>query len=509
MPLEMTGTLRMGIDRLLDRIRENLFPAAGSALGVTFAFVFLRAIFTPIRIKVVTSILAPETYGAVTLLSMTAHGAALIVSMGGFEMLLQRLPSAGKEERQILFGRVLLLSSLCGMIVVGVLGVLWGRVPVFREMAGFVSPWTAGLLVLLFLHIHQRMYWFLGCRQNWLARLTQLFWSDLWFVPLLLLFPLLVLTAERVVLVWSFWLVLVCAVTWWRVPIVSSLAAVSRSPGRFSLWFVGLPLLPVILGEWIFRLSGHYVLLAHVGAVEMAFYALSLNVSLVGLIAATPLVDICIVELGHLAVGRERTREDHPTAIESRVVSHGLRHLWAVLMPAALVMIILPADIIGFLAAKSFLPAARYVPFAAVLPFLLALHLLLARLLMLFQDRRFVMFGALGSAFGAVVLCLLLVPRWGVNGALVAIMAACALVVLAFALRLKFWRWMRSGELGVKSIFLATVLLAVAIWGISMVEGGSVIRLLLAGGAAAIVILWFGLLRPSDFRVGAESQPLP
>jgi O-antigen/teichoic acid export membrane protein len=482
--------------------RGGLSHMAGSALGATLAFVFLRAVLTPIRIKVVTSLLEPETYGAVTLLSMTAHGLALIVSLGGFETLLRRLPATHGAEKERIYGGVLGSSSFCGLFAILVLVVLWGRIPVFKEMAVYVSPWAAGLLVWMFLHIHQRMYWLLGCRRYWMARLTQLFWSDLWFLPLLILIPFGLLQAEGIVLTWSIWLAVVSLLTWRSVPIFRALCGLAGHRAPIDLWLSGMPLIPVILGEWIFRLSGHYVLLAHVGAADMAFYALSLNVALVGLIAATPLVDICIVELSHAAPDAPQASISSPSRDARRVVSLGVRHLVAVLMPAAFVMIIMPEEIIRFLAAESFLPAARYVPFAAAMPALLALNLLFARLLMLFDHRRAVITGSLGAALGSILLCFVLVPVYGVYGALSAIIVSCTAVDIGFAFTLKIWRWLEPQEFGIGAVFAALVILGVGIFSISLLPYAGIIRLLLAGLLALFVVPGFRLLRLSDFYGG-------
>lgn len=480
-------------------IRQSFGTSVKSALGATLVFVFLRALFTPIRMKVVTSLLEPDVYGAVTLLSMTAHGLALVVSLGGFETLLRRLPSAKAEDKERVYGAVLTSSSVCGVIAILVMMLLWRQIEVFREMAFYVSPWAAGLLAWMFLHIQQRMYWFLGNQRHWMARITQLFWSDLWFIALLLLIPFGVLQAEGIVLTWAGWLVIISLLTWKSVPFLRSFKALVGQGIPKEIWLAGLPLLPVILGEWIFRLSGHYVLLTHVGATEMAFYALSLNVALVGLIAATPLVDICIVALSHLAVLPESGGGHALTAEARRVVSHGLRHLCAVLMPAALVMIFMPEDIIQLLAADRFLPAARFVPLAAIMPILLALNLMFARLLMSLQDRTTVIMGAIGSACLAVMLCLILVPKYEVYGALWGIILACAVVDLLFAIKIKIWRWVDPKEIGVVSIFMSATILGLSFWGIAVLPIVGIVRLLLAGLLAAVIVPVFRLLRPSDF----------
>ena len=485
---------------------NHLKTAIGSALGATFGFVLLRALLTPLRIRVVTGLLDPGAYGALTLLSMTVHGLAIIASLGGFETLLRKLPSAEPPERFRIFGVVFAVSSICGVVAAIAIGLFWVRLDVISEMATHISTAAAICLFLLFLHIQQRIYWLLGCRAYWPSRLLQLMWSDLWFVPLLVVMFFFAVTAETASWVWVCWLLVVSLLSWRFVPVGRGIKALVDTPWSGALVLSGLPLLPVVLGEWVFRLSGHYVLLAYTSATDMAFYALSLNIALIGLIAATPMVDMLCVELSHVFAGDEHGHDEKPSPAVRRILSDGLRHLFAVLAPAVLVMIFMPADIVGFFAAEDFLPAAVFLPYAAIMPVLLTFNLLFARILMLCSRQKSIVCGSLAGAVGAVILCMLFVPAYGVNGALLGIATACFSVDLLYAVQLRLWRWIDWSLAGCLKILSTFAVLAAGVYVVSVMPMAGIWRLLAAAVFCAITVVWTGLLHWRDFHNPSEKS---
>lgn len=486
----------------------GMLHAVRSPLAAALGFVALRVLLTPVRIKVVTQLLTPGDYGILTLLSMTAHGFALLASLGGFEVLLRKLPAADEDARLGLFGSVLIQSTVVGALAAVGLGMLWHRVGVLSELASAIPFGVVLCLLLLFLHIQQKCHWLLGCRQYWRARWVQLLWSDLWFLPLLVfLLGAGSVSAGRGAGIWVAWLVAVLLLTWRWVPIRKSLGVARRSPQMAAVFFAGMPILPVILGEWIFRLSGHYALLAYWDASAMAFYALAMNVALVGLVVGTPLVDMCGVELGHALGNLSGTERGYASVEARRVFSRGLRHLCAGLLPVALAMIFLPTEIIRLLASARFIDAAAYLPAVAVLPALLSLNLLLARMLMLLGKSRSVSGGAMVSGLAAVALCVILVPHFRINGAMMGIVLSCGLTVVFYAIRLRLWRWLDPVALGGWRTVLAMVAMGAAFPAAAALAVPGPVRILVAGGMAMIVILGGGLLRPSDFaRSGEQSQ---
>ena len=271
---------------------SRITRALTGSLFLTLGFVVVRFLITPIRIKVITTLLSPSAYGVVTLLSMTAHGLALIVSVGGFELLLRRLPALDTGGRRGLFHQVFILSTTIGLGAALVLALLWNRAGWLGSMSGRLSLVAALVLYLLFLHVQQRIAYLLGCRDHFRARALQLLWGDLWFVPVLALMAVISWNAESIVWTWSGWLFLVLVLTWRWMPSGAWIMAENPPMSLRQTFRQSVPILPVLVGDWVFRLTGHYTLLIHWDAATMAFYALAMNVALTGQVAGVPLIDL-------------------------------------------------------------------------------------------------------------------------------------------------------------------------------------------------------------------------
>ncbi len=470
----------------------------GSALAVTVGFIALRFLLTPVRIIVITSVLQPAEYGALTLLSMTAHGLALMVSLGGFEVLLRKLPGVGQAGQHAYFRTVLLVSALVGLGMCLVLVFIWNRAPWLSDLSSLLGPVVVVLFFLCFLLILQRIHYLLGRREHVRARVVQLFWGDLWFLPILAAMPVIAWNAERAAWVWIVWLLATMALTWNWVPYGPVFRdRTDRVPVRDVLC-LGLPLLPVLTADWVFRLVGHYALLIHADAATMALYALALNVALIGLVASTPLVDLCSVELSR-AAGRGIAREG-PQHSAREVFSRGLRHVLAISAPVALVLVFMPRDVIGLLAGPDFQAAAEFLPWASAVPVLLAANLLFARALMLQGESAVVGCGAIVGAVAAVAFCLPLVPTFGAPGALAAITCASMCVNVLYAIRMRLWKWLDGSALGGGGLLLGAFLLGLGFFWVESVPGGSLFRLAVMGVFTAGVLFLTGAVRIRDFQ---------
>ncbi len=73
----------------------------------SFGFIACRFLLTPIRIKVLTSLLDRETYGALTLISVTVSFLTLVGSIGSLEYMLRKLPGSPSNSQRGVFRVVL------------------------------------------------------------------------------------------------------------------------------------------------------------------------------------------------------------------------------------------------------------------------------------------------------------------------------------------------------------------------------------------------------------------
>lgn len=475
------------------------------ALAVTAGFVALRFLITPIRIKVVTSVLAPIDYGVVTLVSMTAHGLSLLASAGGFELFLRRLPSLSASARGGVYRAVSVVSMAGALLVSAMILAFWRGAGGPGGIAATLSAGTAILLFLLFLLLQKRIYYLLGTHAHVRARTLQLLWSDLWFLPVLLIPAVVSRNAETVVWTWSAWLLAVLVLTHRWVPSVGWPRQAHDRVSVRATFLHSVPILPVLVSDWVFRLTGHYALVVYSDTTTMAFYSLAMNLALTGQVAGIPLVDLCCVELGRTAGRAASGPKPAPSAVEVGIFTRAVRHIVAVALPVSLALVFLSGDIVAVLAGRSFRDVGHLLPWAALLPALWLVNLLLARVLMLLGKPSCVAFGSIAGAAMAVLLCIALVPSYSARGAFAAITIATAVVDVFFAATMRLWRWVRLRPAGWRPL-LAGVLALFLLYGhSSLIAGGPILRLVLVAVLSLLILVGTGWIRRQDFR--SETVP--
>jgi O-antigen/teichoic acid export membrane protein len=464
------------------------------ALSASILFVALRFLLTPVRIKVLTSLLSPTDYGMITLLSMSAHGMAVILSFGGLEYMLRMLPRADEAARLRMLRRVLAVSGLPFCIVAVCILMGWAPASWYGGQEGAASPAAVALLFLLFMHVQQRIYFLLGCRQHVRARVTQLLWSDLWFLPLLALLPWVEWRGDNVIWVWGIWLAVIVALTARWVPFWKRETASDTPVSMGDILRIGLPAMPAILGEWTFRLFGHYLLLAYTNFATMALYALAVNVAMVGYVAGVPLVDKFSADLNSVDQSNAAG-----AAHAARIVSCCGRYLFAVAMPVALALLFSGDAVLHVLSGEAFWAAGAFLPWLAPMPFLLLMNLFLSRILVSVNRSNHVAVGSLVSAVAAVLLSLALIPNHGAFGAIWGMEAGIALAVIYFVIVSRVWRFLDAAVLGIGRLLLGAAMMVAVFWGLRLCELNALVTLAIAGSACLVIMLALRWVRLPDF----------
>lgn len=468
---------------------QRIWARCLGGVGISIGFVLFRFMLTPIRIRVLTELLAPADYGMITLLSMSATGMAFVFSLGGFEVWLRRLPGADAQERLILFRSVFLMSSLMGALAAVGIALGWGPTVWYAADQVRLSPASVAILFLAFLHVHQRLYYLLGCNQHARARITQLLWGDLWF---LLLIPVGYYggwTAQRALWVWSFWTLFSVLWTWRWVPLTASLRRRPEKMRQSGELLVGLSILPIIMAEWIFRLAGQYVLIKTHGAETMAFYALALNLALVGYAAGVPLVDVCMTALNRQHAGLDSDSRFPPRHLAS-LFTRAVRWIMAINLPVTLALIFLSAPLLSVLASEAFRPAEVYLPWAALLPGLMLLNLLLGRLALTLGRSSSAAWAAMMGALTSVVVGVAAAERFGAPGVFIAVTAGLLLTCLGLIIALKVWHWILWRELALLQFACGGVLLIGLYVGLAILPVTGWMKLGVA--AIGVLLVWKG-----------------
>jgi O-antigen/teichoic acid export membrane protein len=306
---------------------------------------------------------------------------------------------------------------------------------------------------------------------------------------------------------WVAWLVLSIGVTrrWIR---LGDVVAVRPSPvGIRELLRFGLPLLPMIAGEWLLRFQDQYFLLGLMDPEAVADYVMCRNVALIGFMVGASVLEIMCTELFRL---RNQLATDDIGVVAGssdakRHFSAMLRFTLIVWAPLAIVMAIAPEDIIHVISdPEKYLAAASTMRWTIPLPWLFMVWMILSRTLMAFDRTRLIGAVTLAGALLSSMLHLVLIPLVGEAGAALAAGLSLTAVNLVLAARLKAWQWISLPDLmPVRSL----------LWGAAgaggflvlqpLLPGESFARLLGCGGWCLGCAFALGLFKQSDLQLMA------
>jgi O-antigen/teichoic acid export membrane protein len=470
----------------------------GGGVAISIGFILFRFLLTPLRIRILTELLAPADYGMVTLISMSATAMAFIFSLGGFEVWIRKLPAADAAKRLVIFRSVWLTSSLIGGLTALCILLGWGPSVWYSADGVHLSTAAVATLFLAFLHVHQRIYYLLACNEHARARITQLLCGDLWFLLLMPIGYYTGWTAETTLWIWSLWIFISACWTWDWVPITRSLRVGDGPWIRFADTIAGLSILPIVLAEWIFRLVGQYALLHVYGAETMAFYALALNLALVGFAAGVPLVDVFMTALNRKYEHSQQVNFS-PSFVLSSLFTRAFRWIMAINIPVALALGYLPDALLAVLASRAFSPAAAYLPWAAFLPGFMLMNLLLGRLALTQSMTTCAAWGGMLGALISVVLSGLWAAPYGAVGVFLAVTGGLLFTLTWLVVALEAWRWLVYKEMGFVRFLLGSGTLVLAYIGIRHLQVFPLMKISMAAVATLLVWKVFRWVERKDF----------
>lgn len=449
-------------------------------------FVAARLLLGIVRTRTLTEVLPKESYGFLTLVVMTTLYACLFLSLGVHEYLVRRLPGMKAEEQGSLFKS--LLSSLALPIWLAT-GVAMSCVSLLGTW-DFLSRVDMGLLWVGFgisFWLHYRTYYYLGSGRLSLLRMIQLGQQELWFLPVL---------GVAIFISTSFTCLLVAWVVWLGFYSIMVLLLGGRIQGRsgnsegvFPAIRFGVPLLPLLAGDIIFRLFDRYLLLGHHGVSVTANYLLCGNIAWIGYSVGASLLDIKLP--GLIAERNKLPLHALPQSSEKVREAYSIMFKWAmsICIPFVLALIVLNQPIIRLLSSPAFHDAAPLLVWLAPTPALFLMLSLLSRGFLIQNQSMLVGLSTLVAAVVGMMLSFVLIPRWGAPGAAVATMSGLTLLCIWFACRLQLWRWLVASVLRVQRLCLLAL---------SCAGGFVLIRVYLPDQHSSLVLfvamLWTGLM---------------
>ena len=249
---------------------------------LSFGYIALQMILTPVRIRVVTDILTVGQYTILNMVIMTISFVAVMLSLGSYEYLLRKLPGQPEafqlaviKKFTLFFGGISVLGALLGV------GVLHFALPPGSALTPYDLA-LCGVGLVVWGHLLQRCMILMARSEMFKYRTTQLFYADLWFVPLVLGFLLIpAFNLHHVLTIWVGWMVLVALVLIRFIPYRKALRGDAAMVSLKEVIAFSLPLLPMLFGEWLFRLGDRCFLLIHHGTIETGYYILAMNIALI------------------------------------------------------------------------------------------------------------------------------------------------------------------------------------------------------------------------------------
>lgn len=488
--------------------------AAGlkTVLDVLFAslgFVALRLLITPVRIKLLTSLLSKADYGLLTFVMLIISFVTLVSSLGSIEFLMRKLPGRD-EDYQFGVLRTVMTWFGAAACVIALAGAAFLIVARPEKLPLTPSQAVAGgLLLVLTVHLTQLVYFLLGRGAYSQSRLLMLLYTDAWFLPLLAFAWSGRVTVGFMLWLWVAWLFLSILFSQIYVPARRVLRCPASRDTLRSILAFGVPLLPVIMGEWIFQIQDRFVILGFMNLESLANYTLCFNIAWVGVSTGTSVVDVLLTEFFKLRNRNPSHRIEDLLADAAlrRSFSVMLRYALAIALPIAAALWFAGLPMILLLSDPKFADAAHLMRWVTPMPILYLLFVIAGRTMMALDRGAAVGGATLAAALGNLVLSMFFVPWLGERGAALSGCLSYAVLALYLSSRCRFLAWidwheLRPWRLAALVLISSLGFLAAVRW----IEAAPLIKLLVGGLPVPVALFGLGLVRKSDLHMLMESM---
>lgn len=473
----------------------NLFFAS-------FGFVAIRFLFTPIRIKLLTSLLSKEEYGTLTLIMVTISFASLLSSMGSFEFMLRRIPGQPAEEQFSILHTVVHYFGLIALIASLLIGGMLFILPANKLSLGVSEILACMILLLLTVHISQLIYFLMGRSQYGQSRLLMLLQVDVWFLPLIVFLWFGRLTVEFMLWFWAAWLVVTLGISQIFVRTRRIFQSPASRPLAGRILHFGIPLLPMILGLMVFQIIDRYALLAFTDLETLANFTLAFNLTWVGAYTGLALLDVLITEFFKV---RNRYPEDAPEDLPFHPdlrLSFNTMLRFALLISCTIstALLFAGAPLIRFLSTQAFLDAVPIMQSLSLLPPIILLVTIHSKALIALDRSRVVGAGTLIAIGLHALLSALLIPLLQARGSALASFLSYSTLAVYLGLRFRVFTWIDRKDLRPFRLLLHIGICSAGFLG-SVAWISHPLAALICGGVIALISMFATrCTTPADFH---------
>lgn len=480
---------------------------------LSFGYVGIRFLVAPVRARLLTEQLGKPLYASLSLAVTTITLVAMFLALGSYEFLARRLPGIPPGRQKGWLSLVLRRIALPGWLLAGAVA---GTVCLFGHFGGEML--TAGNVLFLWLALGLmlwllcRVFYALGRNRIGTMRAIQLFQNDAWFLLIFAAGTWAAASFAHSLWIWTGWLATVALAVFLfdRTP---DPAVPPGEKGLREVLAFGLPLMPMLVGEMLFRLADRYLLLAFCDISVVAEYILAMNIAMMAYGTGASLLDLSVPHLYAEAnrnpsvATASRTSfwrsSMVPTDEMRRIFSLALRHVTGLGAVMGLGFAFFSRDIFAIIAGPEFRNAAALMPWIAGVPLVYLLAMAAGRALLVQNRSRIVGGATLGAALLNLAVNLVVVPLWGPHGAALSTLGSLlALAVFLFAV-IDVPRWIDRRTWKPGHLVVGIAACAAADWAIVTLlpDASHWIRLPLAAVPALLTFWLAKVFTPSDMAL--------
>ncbi|MFT5499571.1 MAG: O-antigen/teichoic acid export membrane protein [Kiritimatiellia bacterium] len=468
---------------------------------LSFGYIALQMILTPVRIRVVTGILSVEDYTRLNMVIMNISFVGVMLSLGSYEYLLRKLPGASPEFQlavikrfTVFFGGLTLVGALVGVVLLKLL---------LPDDSGLTTYdiVLCGIGLLAWGHLLQRCIMLMARSEMFKYRITQFFYGDFWFVPLALGFLFIpAFNFHHILTIWVGWMVLVAILLIRFIPYRQALKSDASLVPLKDIIIFSLPLLPMLFGEWLFRIGDRWFLLILHGEVETGYYMVAMNIALIAFMVGQQLLSMIAAKFNQLKnkLTGDFLEAPHTSPDMRAIFSIMLRYCWILSIVTAVAFCLSPEAIVGILADAKFAPAATILPWAAPVSFFFLTGTVFCRTLITLDRTRTVAVVTLGAAAINLGLNALFVPGMAKEGAALATVLSLVCMALFSGIAIRAWRWIDATELKAGRILVFTALCVAAFYLAEAISGYMLITLAIGGLLSLASLFALGLFKKRE-----------